>query len=639
MNRRSFASRHFCYVAVLAAAGALSLGCTGTRVISGGPFSGAVTTQEGTLRYSLSKSVVTVEATVTRGASGRVTFDGNDFVVDTKVVRKDARAEVTIGSMADEDQFFTLRLEHGNSDDDSLSVEIAPNGVLRSIGVTNTSQLGNTVKNVATIVGSVAASIALATLGSDPKKLAAALVCEKLASDAGTPGRCTLETPVRTPAPVAPTTPTTRTKGDATPPPTTTPPPATKPGCDKRTETSLAELSMANLYFLARSPKNRRLWQERRDVEGRLTDRTCRRTEVEHQLERTTGTNADDLKSRLAVLIDLENAARRDLRTASEELDAAVRAFQLETGIDGPTRTETVRMTFDLNEIPPPDILRRAARPEPPERRFGMTDTETRAALQAYPRVLELFDRTGMALTITPPPYIARGGTLWEGSPTGEVKTHIYYRPAYTAVLTTYATQRAIDEQGGETELLRFFSVTSDEVIHPKMPVLGFAFDPVDFGERKISLGFDEKGRLVRFEQSGKSSALNASGAAADAVRNARDEYAATLSRIAEIQNTERQLQQNDVITEIDRLKKQRELLDARLELSGTRGNYDLLLERKRLDAQLAVIQGRRALAGEQNGASVSQEITELRSKLEQLARDLEDLKHRDGGRPITGGR
>ena len=56
------------------------------RVTSGGPFSAAVTTPEGTVRYSLSKSVVTVEATVTNGASGQVTFDGNEL--PTSVCRK-----------------------------------------------------------------------------------------------------------------------------------------------------------------------------------------------------------------------------------------------------------------------------------------------------------------------------------------------------------------------------------------------------------------------------------------------------------------------------------------------------------------------------------------------------------------------
>ncbi|MEZ4302845.1 MAG: hypothetical protein R3B70_48425, partial [Polyangiaceae bacterium] len=132
---------------------------------------------------------------------------------------------------------------------------------------------------------------------------------------------------------------------------------------------------------------------------------------------------------------------------------------------------------------------------------------------------------------------------------------------------------------------------------------------------------------------------VGATAAVADAVQTARDEYATTLARIAEIQDTQRQLQQSDVITEIDRLRKQRDLLDARLELAGTRGSYDLLLERKRIDAELAAIQGRRALADERDATSLGQEVGELRTRLDQLARDLEEIKHRSEQSPPVRGR
>lgn len=615
------------------ALGALATGCGATRVTSGGPFAGAVSTPEGTIRYALSKSVVTVEAVVTRGASGAVTFDGNDFSVDTKLVRKDARASIEISSVADEDQFFTLRLEHGGTSDDDLSVQIAPNGVLRSIGVSSTSQLGTTIKNVATVASSAAAAIAAAALSGDPRRQAAALVCEKLAGDAGTPGRC----PAAGPPPAAPAPPTRtglkgESKGGAGGAPAA-------PRCDKLAERSLGELSMENLYFLARSLQNRQLWQERRDAEGRLQERICRRIDLERQVERAPSRDLPELQARLDTQVLLERAARVDLRAASEELDAAVRAFQLETGIDSPPQTEAVRMTFELDEIPSPDMLRGALTPDATTRVTGMTPTQVRAALKAYPRMLELYDRTGIALTLTPAPYIARGGTVWEPGAPDAPKTHIYYRPAYTAVLTTFSTVRVADEQGGEQELLRFFSAVTDEIIHPKMPVQGLAFEPADFAERRISLGFDDKGRLSWFEQSGKASVVGATTAAAEAVRTVRDEYAYTLSQIAQIQETRRQLDSNDVLNEIDRLRKQRDLLDARLELSGTRGSYDLLLERRRIEAELAVAQGRNALDAEKGAASsatVSQEVAELRRKLDQLQRDMEELKHRQESQTPT---
>lgn len=337
---------------------------------------------------------------------------------------------------------------------------------------------------------------------------------------------------------------------------------------------------------------------------------------------------------------DLENASRVDLRAASEELDVAVRDFQLEAGIDTPTRTEIVRVTFDLDEIPPPEMLHRAEGPDPttpatsiPKERpvVGMADADVRATLKPFPKMLDLYDRTGIALSLTPAPYIARGATVWSADAAGDQpKTKIYYRPAYTAVLTTYGTSREADPQGGTQELLRVFSVASDEVIHPKMPVMGFSFEPAAFAERRMAVAFDERGRLVRYEQSGKSSALGASAAGVDALQAARDEYASTLRTIGEIQDSRRKLEQSDLVSQIEILQKQRQLVDERLELAGTRSNYDLLLEKKRLDAELGVTQGRRALANEKDAGAVSQEVAELRAKLDQLARTVDALQHRD---------
>jgi hypothetical protein len=612
--------------------GALALGCSGTRIVSGGPFAGVVQTPEGTVRYSLAKTVVVIEAAVTNGASGWVTFDGDEFHVDTRLARKHAQAAVSFQAVVDEDQFFTLRMEHGDSSDDAMSVEVAPNGLLRSVGFSSSSQIGQTIRNVTTIAASVVAGIAAATLSADPRKKAAALVCEQLAAEAGTPGRC----PASQPPATAPTPPKATTRpgtkaADTGPAPGAGTGTADTPAapCDRRVETSLADLSMANLYFLARSAKHRRLWTTVRDAESLFQERSCRRAELERSAERATGKGLEEVRARVASQRDLEAAARMDLYLASEELDAAVRHFQLETGIDAPHRTEVVRMTLDLDEIPPPDMLRRAALPEPPARSAGMTDADVRAALKSFPRMLELYERTGIALTLTPPPYAVRGGTVWSQDSPGVAETRIYYRPSYTAVLTTYATSRTIDEQGGEQELLRMSSVASDDVVHPKMPVQGFSFAPQDFADRKLGITFDDMGRLARLDQAGRSAAAGASGTAADAIRIARDEYADTLMRIAQIQDSQRLISQNDLITELDRLMRQRHLLEERLELAGTRGSYDLLLEKKRLDAELGVLQSRRYLAGEKGAPEVSAELQELRSKLDQLARELEALKRR----------
>ncbi len=279
--------------------GALALGCSGTRIVSGGPFAGVVQTPEGTVRYSLAKTVVVIEATVTNGASGWVTFDGDEFHVDTSLARRHAQAAVSFQAVVDEDQFFTLRMEHGDSSDDAMSVEVAPNGLLRSVGFSSASQIGQTIRNVTTIAASVVAGIAAATLSGDPRKKAAALVCEQLAAEAGTPAAAQRRSHRRRPLPPpkAATRPGTKAADTGPAPATATRTAAATSAaapCDRRVETSLADLSMANLYFLARSAKHRRLWTTVRDAESLFQERSCRRAELERSAERAAGKGLEE---------------------------------------------------------------------------------------------------------------------------------------------------------------------------------------------------------------------------------------------------------------------------------------------------------------------------------------------------------
>lgn len=563
----------------------LPVGCAGTQLVGGGPYGAQPAPSAGAVRYALAKSVISVEVTVTKQANGKVKLtrvdDVGDFSVDSEPKWKESKAKVSVLTAADDTQFFTLKLELGDASEDNLTVKTTPGGLLKSVEVGSISQAGAIVKSTVTFVASVAAVVAGAVLGPNElsdQVVGANVVCKRFSADAG----CTLHE-----------------------------------------RATLSRLPLAALYFLAEKDAvaARRNWRRQRELEARVEHLRKERITVEDSIAKAGKPEVEVLKIKLGLITDALNTTRQELKTLTDAVDESFKTFQKKKKIDPESHQEDLRLTFDLNEIPPPGEF--ADSPigelEPSAARKVL------AAKPAYARMLAFYDAAGIFLTLTERPQIV---SALESPPAGDPSTpegRIFYRQAHFATLSTYVKQVVADKGGEEKQVIRLTAATLEELVDPRAPALAITFEPKSFAQRKMSIEFDDRGRLVTVQQSGSSALAGATSAVADGFASARDAYAGTLSKIAEVQDTQRKIADSEILTEIDKLKKQKELLDARLDLSGTESSYDLLLEKKQLDAQLAALQGRAAVSAAGDRA----EIDRLKAQVDLLNQEIAIIKAR----------
>ena len=139
----------------------------------------------------------------------------------------------------------------------------------------------------------------------------------------------------------------------------------------------------------------------------------------------------------------------------------------------------------------------------------------------------------------------------------------------------------------------------------------------------------------ARTDYTATSSAAAAVTALASAATTFRDEYAATLAKMVEIDGNRRTLKLSDLTTRVDTLKKERERLDAQLATDTAASNFDLSLKQQRLAAEAAELQAQAALDAAQATAEQRLEIEKLKTEIDLVRRELELLKAKQelGGR------
>jgi hypothetical protein len=196
----------------------------------------------------------------------------------------------------------------------------------------------------------------------------------------------------------------------------------------------------------------------------------------------------------------------------------------------------------------------------------------------------------------------------------------IYYRQSIPMLLCFYGIDAGYKK-------LENLSQELVHVLHPKMPAYHFTFKANAFAKRHLALVFDEKGRPITVERSGTSSLKELSGALAESAVIARDEYVNTLEKMVKAQEFKRELKFDEINTKIEQIKKEKELLEAQQALEGTSSNYELLLEKQRLDMELQILKLQLSIEEAKETQEQTLEIARLKLQLEKLQNELEILK------------
>jgi hypothetical protein len=166
-----------------------------------------------------------------------------------------------------------------------------------------------------------------------------------------------------------------------------------------------------------------------------------------------------------------------------------------------------------------------------------------------------------------------------------------------------------------------------DNFVHPCLPVSSMMFKRSAWADREITLTFDEKGRPVKLDRISKSDAAAIAASLSTAATTFRDELAATVSKSAEILTNRRKLELDNLTTKLERLKLEKDGLDAQLALDASGANFDAALKQKQAGAAMQQLEAEMALAAAQANADQKQQIDALKVSVEQIKQQIELVK------------
>lgn len=323
------------------------------------------------------------------------------------------------------------------------------------------------------------------------------------------------------------------------------------------------------------------------------------RLELELQLETTEEANLPKLKARIQATKAAIKSTQAELAGRQARFAALLQAWVADKKLGVDTEVAEFATVLQLDELP-----------------------RSAAELGQFQKANEFFDQTGLLVST-----LAVG--VRASTPTQEVPTkdknavRIHYRQSEPRRFRVEAST----EPSPAIASLKLLNESLADVIVPNAPTQFVDFESSAWAQRKLALSFDDRGRPVHLERTGTSAGAAVAVAVSDATRAVRDEYAAGLAKVAEVQATGQKLQLGAVNTQIDELKKKKELLDARLAVEGSTQNFQTLLEQQQLQAEIGLLQARQTQDSVSGSATQRLEIESLKLQLEQLKAQIEILK------------
>jgi hypothetical protein len=332
--------------------------------------------------------------------------------------------------------------------------------------------------------------------------------------------------------------------------------------------------------------------------EAALKRHEQQRMDLELKLETTSEGELPKLRERIQAVKGAIKSTQSELAGRQARFAALLEAWVADKKLGVKTDKKDFATVLQLTEVPP-----------------------DASSLDRYAKAKTFFDETGILITSMVLADAAKTPVI--PGMKGKDTVRIFYRQS--------VPRRFRVEASTETEpdpaKRKLLSETIADVVLPASPPQYVDFESSAFADRKLTLAFDDRGRPLRLERTGTSAGAAVAVAVSDATRAVRDEYASGLTKMAEIQATQQKLQMATITSQLDELKKKKEILDARLALEGGEQNFQTLLEQQQLQAEIALLQARQTQASTTETAAQRADIEALKLQLEQVKTELEILK------------
>ena len=518
---------------------------------------------ESAVRYYPGKDVVIVTVVETITATATVKDTGTAFTVNRSTTIRREGA-VVIKTIADTSHPKTLDLQSRGLTDASFSVELSEDSLLRAINLSSAGRFGDFLTSVAKIAG-VAFALAGAATGT-----AMAHVCN---------------------------------------------------GHDP----AFAMMPVNARYFIEQSANGCTLARQVGVAQKSVQQREAELRSLEDRVAGATGTELNELQKRIPLARVSLDEARKTLATQSQSLAAALSAFQDENELGTVQKGQSTQTAvLQLTDLPPSIVLK-----------DDISFPDAQAALTEYVTAKAVLDRLKVALTLEAQ---IPGQPKPEDDPrsTDQEKTvTVCFRQSIPVELRVLLLKSSVTEYGdgsadGSSVVpakLREVSHSIENVLHPSTPLTCPAFKASAFADRKLALVFDAKGRPQKIEREEKSSPTAVAAALATASSTLLSNTAANLKTLEGIQASRRTLSLNDLTTRAERLKQEKAVLDAQLQLEGGQATFDSALKQQKLQADLNALNADVQLAAAEETRDQRQDIERMKIAIDQLQKSLELLK------------
>lgn len=306
-------------------------------------------------------------------------------------------------------------------------------------------------------------------------------------------------------------------------------------------------------------------------------------------------------------------------------VDAFTKANELGLRVDNTTFSDVL----ELHQLPPVDPT------------ASLDPVKLLSDLRAhYAVAADVFERTLVVARLSP---MAGGNAPKKEAAkvsactTDSKSASISFRNAEPVRLQIWAAQTEMEpgsdrpklEKGVPLTVVRPVAERIETVTHQSQPARCMVFKPSALAKRELVMTFDERGQLTKVDQAADSSAAALAGALAGAATSFRDQYADSVEKLVKIDANERALKLSDLTTQIETLKKQKELLDAQLTTDSATASYDLTLKQRQLEAEAHVLEAESSLETAKATAEQRREIELLKVEVDVLKKELELIKAR----------
>jgi hypothetical protein len=557
---------------------AMSLGCGGRSYLRNAKAENA----PGVAHYFVPRDIIEVELTATENHSKGWSRTENQASpayckADSarRAVLKQVGVELTTRTVADTRRRFTLQLQPSSFASSKLALTTTSDGLLTGFGTSTTDERAEFVGSVIKIVAGVAGTV----MGVD------ALRPVSLAYVSSLKGLIANDTMTLVKA-------------------------ALSRARDRGEYCAIGNVggALANVLL------------ERDVLESQIAE--VRNARHAYMAEYKTARDANSLKVVQSVeeLFGGRQAALESrLKAVTEQIASTVIQFKQAEGI-------TVRDTIRKANA----VIDASAFPDWTSKSAAASDAEIENELKSHPQVLELFKGTGLILTAV---AINTEAALTVIPPTSNEKlkcdSSTYEAKDCVVLYTRYARPIRLEVRGRARTGSPVVSMHSRliDVISANDALLPVAIPTSVVSSKETKVLFSRPGVVAGIDNERTGSAKDAAATLAAAIAAGRTEFTAGLESVKSAQTSLVAIESAQRTKRIQELTDQKLLLEADLALAGASSNKQLVADKQRIDAELALLTAQQSLGVQQAGGATSAELATLKAELERLKLQLELTK------------